>query len=187
MAETGLPEILESGDLAVTVVTTETHLAIAWLEMQAEGVIPVVFHQRVPTMREFLNDAMTAGNRITLSCFRNIPGKPPEFCGLGWVYGAVDMSGFKRAETGMWFSRRQTRKTDNLKFGAMCFDIFFKHYAIDALFGTTPEPNTLALRYARRLGMQLIGPIPDLCTWEHRLVPGWISHVNRLDWLARRA
>ncbi len=178
--------IIRCGDLVVTLVTTEYHLGAAWMRMVDEGVLATVFHQKIPTRRSFLEDAMTSGNRITLSCFREIPDQKPEFCGLGWVYGSIDMGGFKRAETGMWFSKHQTRKTDNLKFGAMCFDVFFQHCEIDALFGTTPEPNKLALRYAARLGMQLIGPIPDLCTWEGRLVPGWFSHVNRLDWLARR-
>ncbi len=69
----------------------------------------------------------------------------------------------------------------------MMFDVFFVKYEIDALFGTTPDENKLALRYAQRVGMSLHGPIPDFCTWQGKLTAGWISHIGRENWLARRA
>jgi RimJ/RimL family protein N-acetyltransferase len=179
------PTILRLGDLCVTLAVSDVMLAKAYLKMLEEEAIDTVFFQGRPTLQDFLAEYLTQGRRVTLGCFREIPGKEIEFCGLGWVYGSVTMGKHKRAETGMWFSRRQTRKTDNLKFGQMCFSIFFDNYDIDALFGTTPEQNKLSIRYAQRLGMSLIGPIPDYCTWRGELTAGWISHISKAQWIER--
>lgn len=178
--------VLRRGDLIVSPVTTEYHLSLAYIRMVEEGTLSTVFHQGVPTMRAFLEEYMTAGRRVTLSCFREEGGRM-EFCGLGWVYGAVTMDRFKKAETGVVFFRRQSRKTDNLEFGKMMFEVFFTRYEIDAIFGTTPEPNILALRYAQKLGMDLVGPIPNFCTWNGNLADGWISHMSRTQWLERNS
>ncbi len=71
-------------------------------------------------------------------------------------------------------------------FGKMMLDLFFTDYDIDAILGTTPDGNKLALRYAQRVGMSLHGPIPNYATWKGELTDGWISHISKIQWAERR-
>lgn len=185
MPDSGELKVICRDDLIVTATVTDVLLAQAYIQMTREGTLETVFYEGVPTLADFMADCLTPGKRVTGGCFRNIPGKPPEFCGIGWVYNPVRMGRHTRADTGMCFFKSQTRKTDNLKFGQMLLEVFFRHYNIDALFGFTPEPNKLALRYAQKLGMTIHGPIPDYCTWKGDMVPGWISHISKADWMER--
>lgn len=179
--------ILRHNNLIVTPAVTEIHLAQAYIRMQEEDTLSTVFYQGVPTLQDFLAEYLTHGRRITLGCFRAIEGESKlEFCGLGWVFGAVTMDKYSRAETGMVFFKRQSSRLDNLTFGHMMLSSFFNNYKIDAIFGTTPEPNRLALRYAQKLGMQLIGPVPNYATWHGEMTAGWISHISRSQWLERK-
>lgn len=178
--------VLKFGKLIVTHVVTDYYLAIAYMKMLEDGTLDTVFFQSRPSISEFMAEFLTAGRRITLGCFREIEGTDvPELCGIGWVFGAVSMDKFIRAETGMCFFKRQSNKKDNLTFGQMMLRVFFTSHKIDAIFGTTPDPNKLALRYAQKLGMDLIGPVPDYCSWKGELVSGWISHISREQWLER--
>ena len=174
--------IIRSGDLFVTPVVSDETLAKAYFQMKEEGTLERVFYQGIPTLRQFLIEFLTEGRRVTLGCFRDV-GKPePEYCGMGWVLASVSMDGWTRSETGMCFSRNQSRQTDNLKFGQLMMESFFRRYDIDVLFGCTPSANRAALKYARALGMTLNGPIPGLCCWRGEISSGWISTMLRSEW-----
>ena len=175
---------VRSNNLLVTSCVTDSLLAQAYLTYQKEGTLPVIFYQREPTISDFIKAHMEVGTRITLGCFRVDEGsETPTFAGLGWVSDAVRMNGFTKAEIGIGMFRCAGR--DNLAFGKMMFSLFFDKYKIDCLFGTTPDCNKLALRYAQKLGMSLHGPIPNYCSWRGQLSDGWISHVSREQWIER--
>jgi len=176
--------IVRNGNLVVTPCVTDLLLARAYLNYQKEGTLPVIFYQREPTISDFIKAHMEVGTRITLGCFRvDEETKKVEHCGLGWVSDAVRMNSFTKAEIGIGMFRCAGK--DNLAFGKMMLQSFFSKYAIDVLFGTTPEPNRLALRYSRKLGFDLAGPIPDYCSWRGALTDGWISHMSKSQWLER--
>lgn len=177
--------VLCVGDLVVTPCLPVNLLARAFANMEDEGTLGTVFFERVPTVQEFLNAFMEPGKYIVLGCFRQLQTRPAEFCGLGWAMNATDMNGFIKAECGMAFFRRQTRRTDNVQFGKMMLEMFFTTHNIDAIFGTTPEQNKLAVRYAQRLGMTLHGPVPDFATWDNKPTAAWLSHISKRDWLER--
>lgn len=177
--------VLRLGDLVVTPVVTDVLLAKAYIKMLEDETLDVVFHQKRPTMQEYLAEYLTQGRRITLGCFREIEGREPEFCGLGWAFGTTQMGTFLKCELGEVFFKRQSRRTDNLTFGRMMLSMFFEHYKIDAVFGVTPEPNRLAVRYAQKMGFSLHGPVPQYCSYRGELCAGWISHMSREQWLER--
>lgn len=171
-------------DLIVTPCITDRLLAIAYLKMEAEGTLDAVFYMGRPSMKEFIDGSLEAG-KVVLGCFRQKQDdSEPEFCGIGWVVKAERLSGFIKAETGMCFFR-QTKNTDNLTFGRLMLGSFFSRHNVDVLFGLTPEPNKLALRYAKRLNFDMIGPVPDLVAWQGKLCPGWISHMSKEQWMER--
>lgn len=177
---------LRSGDLVVTPYVTDETLAKAYLMMKAEGTLGTVFFQNVPTLSSFLADSLVGDKRITLGAFRLHGEKEPELCGLGWVFDSVKMGDFVKAECGMWFAAGQTVKTDNLTFGHMMLDMFFNHYSVDVIQGTTPEANKLALRFARKLGMALYGPVENFCVWGGELAAVWFSVLTKQEWQERR-
>ena len=172
--------VLQVGDLIVTPTVTQVQLAQAYIRMEEEGTLATVFYQKLPTLAEFMAEFLTAGRRVTLGCFRQ-----QELCGLGWVFQPVTMDKYVKCETGMVFFRRQSNPRDNLSFGKMMLQVFFERYPVDVIFGVTPDPNKLALRYARKLGFSLHGPIPDYCSFGGELVDGWISHMSKEGWAAQ--
>jgi RimJ/RimL family protein N-acetyltransferase len=177
--------ILRCGSLVVTTAVTEVQLAQAYIRMLEEGTLSTVFYQASPTLRDFLTEYLSQGRRICFGCFRDIKSQPIEFCGLAWVFNAVKMDGFTKAEVGIVLFKRQSVKTDNLKFGQMILRMFFEKHAIDAVYGCTPEGNKLALRYAQKLGFGLTTPIPGYSTWQGQLCAGVISYMLKSDWLER--
>lgn len=170
----------------MTPVVTDILLAKAYLRMLEDDTLDVVFYQSRPSLVDFMTEYLTAGRRITLGCFRETgTDTEPEFCGLGWAFGAVQMSGFTKAECGMVFFKGQSSRRDNVTFGRLMLEVFFSKHKIDVIFGTTPEANQLAIRYAQRLGFSLHGPLPNYVTWKGQLAPGWISHMSKDQWMER--
>lgn len=176
--------ILRRGNLVVTPCVTDDLLAVSYLNYKNEGTLPVIFYQQIPTLKDFIDAHLEVGKRIVLGCFRvdDATGKV-EFCGLGWISDAVRMNEYCKAETGIGMFRCAGR--DNLAFGKMMLESFFQQHNIDVIFGTTPEKNRLALRYAQKLGFDLSSPIEDFCTWEGELVAGIISHLSKKQWQER--
>lgn len=177
--------VLRSGNLIVTPVVAEFLLAKAYITMVEEGTLDVVFYQSAISLRDFLEAYLTHGKRITLGCFRELPDGRMEFCGMGWAHNAEKMASYVKSECGMVFFKKQSSKRDNVAFGKLMLQSFFTQHNVDVIFGTTPEPNKLALRYAQKLGFDLIGPIPNYCSWHGELAPGWVSHISKSQWEER--
>jgi len=177
--------IIRCGDLIVTPTVPELYIAKFYIMMVEEGIIDTVFFQSRPSLRDFLEESLTPGRRLTLGCFRDRGERGIELCGLGWAFNSLKIGNFLRCECGMAFSTRQSRKTDNVTFGKLMLQSFFQVHNVDAIYGSTPEPNKLALRYSAKLGFSLHGPIPDACSWKGVLTPVWISYLSKNQWLER--
>lgn len=164
-------------------------LAVAYMRLFEEDLLKVVWYQGVPTLKDFL--ATHTDGRTVLGCFYHEEDAPPNsavLCGLGWVGHKSVMHGYSKAETGMVFFHKnipdKAKKSREL-FGKLMLKYFFDHNDIDCLFGTTPEPNRLALKYAQKLGFSLHGPIPDFVTWQGQPTAAWVSHLSKAEWLER--
>lgn len=176
--------ILRVGNLVITACVTDSLLAEAYLRYQKENTLSTIFYQSVPTLKDFVDAHLEAGKRVVLGCFRvDDKTKSVEFCGLGWISDPVQMGGFTRAETGVGMFRCAGR--DSLQFGKMMLSLFFQQFSVDVIFGYTPEANQLAIRYSQKLGFDIIGPVPDMCVWDGKLAPGWISHLSKSQWQER--
>jgi hypothetical protein len=185
-------DILRDGNLVVTRKgVSEVALAAAYTKMLAEGTLGTVFYQGIPTLRRFLEDHADP-KRVVVGCYDHDPATPletAEFCGLGWTGWPVEMEGFKKAECGMvFFGRSRRNPRTNVAFGKLMLRYFFEHVSdgcIDVIFGSTPEPNQIAIRYARKLGFSIHGPIPDFATWRGALCPIWVSHLSKTEFIER--
>jgi hypothetical protein len=170
-------------DLRIIQLTDESLLAKAYLAMDRDGTLGTVFYQGKPTVSSFIKGCLDPGT-VTLGAFRLVDDIA-EFCGIGWVMNATRMNGLIKAECGTCYFKKQSNRKNNVVFGRLMLQAFFENFDIDVIFGTTPEPNRLAIAYAQKLGFSMHGPIPDFATWNGELAPAWISHMNKTEWLER--
>lgn len=177
-------KIIQSGDLIVTPVLTDRLLAEAYIQMEKEGTLDVVFFQSVPSLSSFLEAHLAGSNRVVLGAFRERQGGDPEFCGLSWIMNPLNIGNYIKAETGICLFRKNVGR-DSINFGKMMLESFFTQYDVSCLFGVTPENNKLALRYAQRLGFSMHGPIPDFATWQGKPTGAFISHYSKEEWIER--
>jgi RimJ/RimL family protein N-acetyltransferase len=63
--------------------------------------------------------------------------------------------------------------------GRQMLGMTFDQYNIDYLFGTTPAVNKAALAYAKRLGFEMYGPIPNSCAFRGKIESTYISHITK--------
>lgn len=160
-------------------------LAKAYLQYSVEKMLPIIFHERVYSLTEFLTWGLSDGV-VMLAAFRQYGPEESdyEFCGLSWVNRARDMgAGKKKSEIAMGFFRAQQVKNLNLRFGRLMLRWVFDNLDIDVLFGTTPVQNHAALRYSKQIGFSLHGPIPSYTTWKGELTSVWVSMMSREQFL----
>lgn len=158
----------------------EIMLADAAVRWTKEGTLDTIFYAGIESIEWMIHYFLQPEN-TTLACIRGAN----EFCGLGWVMNRKRVGNYSRAECGMGFFRHQSDKTQNLEFGQMMLDWVFQRLDVDVLYGTTPEHNKLALRFSKKLGFNLHGPIPGFGEWRGELCSAWISSMKKEDWLVR--
>lgn len=176
------PRILRRGGLAVAPLVrcpqAEILLADACLRWMKEGTLETIFHEGFLGVKWMIEWFLCPEN-TTLAAFRG-----QEFCGLGWFLQPRKFANNIRAECGLGFFRQQSNRTQNLDIGRMMLDWVFEHLAVDVLYGATPEPNKLALRFAKKLGFNVYGPVPYVCGWKGEMAGACFSIMTREDWLA---
>lgn len=146
-----------------------------YLNMTAEGRMDDVLYQGGHDIVYFLQWVKSL--RVFYGAF-----KDRVIIGGGWVDVPYSMEGsdrsYKKAEIGFGFSKSAS-VFEALAAGRMMLERTFEFYDIDFLYGTTPESNKLALGYAKRLGFQLYGPIPNTCIFRGKLEGTYTSYLDR--------
>lgn len=105
--------------------------------------------------------------------------KDGKLCGAGWVTErqALGDTGKYKAEIGFAFFR-DTPIFEALKFGRLALKYIADVYEVDYFFGTTPEENRHALAYAKRLGLKLVGPVPNFCSYLGEVKGVYFSYIS---------
>jgi hypothetical protein len=185
-------DALRDGSLVVTrKLVNDVILALAYMKMVEEGSLETVFHVEVPTLTQFIKTYSDPA-MVVMACFEHEEGAPiigAKLCGLGWALKAARMGAFQKAELGMVFFRRGRKyPRANLRLGHLILRYYFDEaygQGVDFLFGSTPEQNVLARKYAQKIGMTMHGPIPNFSTWKGLPCPVWVSHISKLEYLER--
>lgn len=181
--------VYRCGDCVVTPYPTTKILAIAYLEMEKEGILDTVFHEVPIDIEYFIGEYKK--NKVILACFVQTKNtgdaaKDLEFAGLAWFNATWKLgdSGMNKAEVGIFFFKRFQKRRWTLTLSAMCAEWVFDHLPVYALFGTTPEPNKAACYFFRALGFDSVGPLRDYTTYPGVKGPVavYISHMNKDDW-----
>jgi RimJ/RimL family protein N-acetyltransferase len=170
-------------------------LATAYLRFEIEGQLHHIYHRSVPSLREFLDYHLNPRN-VWLACMiRPIldNGEPDEtriaLAGLGWINTITDVTPdgkYKKAEVGMAFFREYQKRGIAGEFTEMLTDYAFDIPGVEALFGTTPEPNRAALIFGRRMGFTQLPPLPLYTCWEGKPCAAIVSYLTKDSWMNRR-
>lgn len=160
-------------------------LGKAYFTFLEEGTLPIIFYERVYGLAEFLGWAMDPKN-IFLAAFEQAKDDDPdsmELRGISWINRPVAMNAagdLTKSEIGMGFFRGSKH---NLAFARLMLRWLFDHLDLDVIFGTTPEQNRAAVKFARELGFSITGPIPSFTSWHGELTGAWISSLTKQQFL----
>jgi len=190
--EMGLWHPTASGRLLVTPRVNEDILAHAFLKFKADKVDDNIWPAGgAPSLSWFLKNYSKENGVQVLACLKEDENQRMSPCGLSWISNRdVVANTVSRAEVGEGFFRGVS-PLDTYWFGVMSLDYIFEDLGVDVVYGTTPAPNRAAVRYARSLGMQLYGPIPNYTTWkdkatgEYKPAGVWISAITKEQWAER--
>ncbi len=179
--ERGPGKILRRDELVVAPLISESMLGWTYLRFEREKLLPVIFHESVPSISWFIK---TFTENAAIGCFRQAPGKDQaDMVGMGWVNSIMEMNGgHRKGEIGMAFFR-EVKNT--LEYGKLMTTWAFENLNVHALFGTTPAPNRAAVLFVRRMGFQMFGPVEAFATWEGKLCSVWISVMTKEKWEER--
>ncbi len=178
-----------AGKLAVTTELTEDLLAEAFLRLKKDKLAETVWYEGVPSVSNYLKNC-TEPDCINLGGFVDRTGsadprKPQgfDFVGMAWVYHQQLMSNhMRKAEVGFAFFRHAATSRQKIQVGRIMTQALFERFNIDVIFGSTPDENQGALRYAKAVGFEISAQIPNAICWEGALSSVRISSLTKANW-----
>ena len=168
----------------------ESLLGVAYLKMESQGLLSMVFWEKTPSLKGFL-EWCAQPTRIICGCFthtdRSNVGAEPlvELAGLGWITSIRERNGARRGDVGEVFWRETQAAGQTSEFGRLLLEFSFGPCKMSTLYGITPEKNIPAVRFMRHMAFQPFGPIPSLCCWNGEECGGFLSALTKERWLQR--
>lgn len=160
---------------------TDEDLALLYGILKNDGSLKTIFWMGAPSLTDFLQ-AYGPHNAALLQ-FGDENCCPRQVLGLGWVNSTrrINLATEDRTvEVGFGIRKSARKLKDTLSFGRSVLQIAFdKSPHIIAAVGVTPEKNTGAVMFARLLGMQISGPVPNYASWDGIPCGAYISCMTR--------
>lgn len=166
--------------------------ASAYIRFSKEGLLERIFNEGPVSLRWFLDQYGVERGVQLLACARSENHTLiPE--GLAWIVRRVELedpSGnivLRKAEVGEGFFRGVSPK-NTVIYGQLALRFCFESLNLDAVYGTTPEPNRPGVMYSRRLGFDLHGPFPNYTLWKNKHTGSYekcgayVSVISRNKW-----
>ena len=187
-------EMYRIRDLVMAPHPKERILADLYFRFESQGLMEVLFYEsEKPSLIWWLNNFL-AKETSTLACYREtadgeygVDGKRFTPIGLMWINKSWPIgTKFKKSEIGMGFIRGIPLR-DSLDLGRLGVDWSFNNLKLDALIGTTPQPNRAATIYGQRLGFNVTGPVYGFTAWRGKLCSAVIQSLTRDQWMAARS
>lgn len=181
-------------DLSVAPHPLERILADLYYRFEAQGRMEALFYEGdKPTLRWWLNNFM-APETSTLACYREttdgeyeVDGRKFTPIGMTWINKTWPIGKkFRKAEVGMGFVKGVPIE-DTVDCGRLTIEWAFRNLSLDALIGTTPQPNRAAVMFGQRLGFNQSGPVYGFTAWHGRLCGAMIQSLTRDQWEAIKA
>jgi len=167
-------------ELFATTLWDDKVLANIYLRLDAVGQADKVWYQSPHSLSWFLNWSHSHENG-TVILARNRDGVI-ELCGIAWLSNKQELgdTGTYKGEIGFAFLP-EVSIWDAVKVGRIGLKFMAETFNIDYFYGATPSRNRHALAYAKRVGLQMFGPIPNHCTYLGEPDSLWFSYIAAAD------
>ena len=167
-------------DLFATTLWDDKVLANIYLRLDAAGLADKVWYQSGHSLSWFLNWSHCPENGTVILARNN--GTSVELCGIAWISNKQELgdTGTYKGEIGFAFLP-EVSVGDAIKLGRIGLKFIAGVFNIDYLYGATPDSNKRALAYAKRMGMQMYGPIPNHCVYLGEPDALWFSYKAAAD------
>lgn len=174
------------GALSIVPNPPEDWLAAAWLKFKEAGLLPIIWHERVPTLRWFLEWAADKRNIIYAGLFHGDGESDVSLCGLGWCLSLTPLGEQFKADVGMAFFPEWQHDNIPAELAEMMIDDAFQCRNMVLMVGATPIKNPAATHFIHKVGFHRVGVIPNYTTWEGKLCDAVISSLTLEDWFTSR-
>lgn len=171
------------GDQFVARCFNDEAMAYMYSRFKREQLLDILFYEKSYTLLEFLNYYLHK-DTSTLACFqKKKQGDELEICGMGWLNDVTELGpNHARATCGMAFFRGFAEPDYLVRFAQMMIEWAFDHLPIDALHGFTPAKNVPAVRFSKKIGFQVLGPLEGYTVWQGELADVYISSMTKSRW-----
>lgn len=167
-------------DLVVRPVISDDDLGKVYCGLKEQGTFPRVFYEYDLSLREFLV-ALSEPIRATLGCYLARDGTL-QIMGLSWLNRNETLrNDYRRGDAAMCFLRGQPIERLEM-FGKMAISWAFDKVGLDVLTGSTPAANRAAILFSKRLGFDVVGPIPAATVFDGKPCDIFMSSITREKW-----
>lgn len=184
-----------SGNVLVAPRPAERVLVDLYYRFESQRLLPVIFHEGDPPNLRWFLDTFLDPEKSTLIAFREydeapttglsfpMDGKFYVAIGMGWFNKTWKIGvNFSKSETGMAFVRR-TPIEESLAAGKTMLAWCFDNIPVDAVIGSTPEPNRAAVLYGQKIGFQQTTPLEGYTAWNGKLCSVVLQSMTRKRWM----
>jgi hypothetical protein len=175
-------DYIKLGELEIAAGPPDEALAYAYLAMQSDRLLEVVFP----------DDALGVVDFIRIFKGINTFGVFDTSDGCRRMVGLVWFSQEAwRGMCGVCFFGQERNRTPGLlrkrlKLLGLLIDAVFASGQIQVLYAKVPAPNTRAVMFGKLLGFEAFGPLPKYQSWHGVMCDSWMLALTRERWLARR-
>ena len=175
-------DVYKCGDLALCPDPPEVVLVSLYDEWKKTGVLDWLWYGEPVTLRFYLN-WFARPQTNTLGLYWTPDGEKWTPSGLCWINETIMLGKFKRAEVGMGYIRHEPPDR-LLRYGQMCLEWGYQERGLDVIAGTTPRRNAAAVRYGKKLGFRVAGPLGGMVVWRGNLDDGYFQSLTKDEWAA---
>lgn len=187
----GLYHPVGGGGILCTPQVTEEIIALSWLRFSSEKLLARTFNEGPVSLKWFIERIYNPDVRM-LAFLREDENKQLYPLGLSWINHFTEVGNppvFRKAEVGEAFFRKVSPR-DTIWCARMALWFCFETLGLDVVHGMTAEPNKAAVKYARRVGFNVTGPIPCSTVWMdesgvRQPCGSYISAMTKEMWEAR--
>jgi RimJ/RimL family protein N-acetyltransferase len=160
----------------------EELLATAYLLLQKDNLLGVVFYERVPQLSEFLS-WLKRGDSFYFAAFaRHVQSGTCELAGIGWLWNVSPYEIGRRADAGIVFLRKFWGGGVPEEITGQMLDWAFTTGRIETIYMVTSASNRLLQRFTRALGFTHYGPLPNWGLYQGKPGSAVMGVLEKKKW-----
>lgn len=162
---------------------SESLLGLAYVKLDQQNLLPIVWHENVPSLSWILESSKRADN-VYYACLLKWEGSEThELAGVGWLVDVhVLTPGKITGSVGMVFFGEFQQSALTREFCRMMLDDGFDNLGLQAAYGFAPIQNRAACLFHRRMKFEVLATLPCYSTWEGEVCDVQVSVMTAERW-----